>query len=316
MDIKKQYEDGLPGAPYNPIEEEKLFYDGILKDASHIAHLVKDNPGDGKRALLWKSREKFDPGAFEQESQTVGDCVSHGSRSATDVVRSVEIDIKGEPEKYYKRGATEPTYAYRGHSGQGMDPARAARFVKEYGWMVRENYPGCVDLTKYDSRIGSKLGGRGPTDCMKELCKLHDVGEYVQPKTGDEAMSLFQNGYACHSGQNIGFRDVPNSKGIHERQGLWNHDMATVGYDDTKEIWDRRVYFVVNSWGIFNIQWSKWINDRTMQHILGKPIGGMIVVDASIWEKYFLGGGSIYFYADLKGFPTKTLPDYGTGSFL
>lgn len=316
MDIKKLYDDGMQGAPYNPIEEEKLFSDGILKPFTHVQHLVLDNPGNGKRSLLWRSREKFDPGAFSQESQTTGDCVSHGDRTVRDVVRSVEIDISGEPEEYYKRGATEPTYAARGHSGQGMDPARAARFVTEFGWMVRENYPGCVDLTTYDSRIGSDLGNSGPTQCMKNLCIQHDVGEYVQPKSADEAMALFQNGYACHSGQNIGFRDVPNGKGIHERQGSWNHDMATVGYDDTKEIWDRRVYFVVNSWGVFNMQWQKWINDRTMQHVLGPPIDGMIVVDASIWEQYFLGGSSIYFYGDIKGFPTKQLPDYGAGAFL
>ena len=315
-EIKQLYIDGFMGAPVNPIEQELLFSDGIVKNAIDMKHLLITNPGIGKRALLWRSREKFDPGAFGEEAQTVGDCVSHGDRSARDVVRSVEIDIKGEAEAYYKRGATEPTYAYRGHSGQGMDPGRAARFVVNYGWMVRENYPGCVDLTKYDSRIGSKYGRNGPPKCMLDLCKEHDVGEYIVPDTAEQAMTLFYNGYACHSGQNIGFADSPGSNGIHERSGSWNHDMATVGYDDTKEIWNRRVYFVVNSWGNFNRQWSKWINDATMQFVLGKPITGMIVVDASIWEKYFLGGRSIYFYSDIKGFPSKKLPSYGTETYL
>jgi len=311
------YEDGLQGAPIDHAEHEQLFAGGWVLPGNFISDLVRSNPGNNKRALLWRSREKFDPGAFSQESQTANDCTSHGDRNARDVTRSVEIDIKGEAESYYKRGATEPSYAYRGYTkDSGMAPSRAAKFVTAYGWMARQNYEGCVDLTKYNSSIGVRLGRSGPTKCMLEHCKQHSVGKYVTPDTADEAIALFQNGYACHSGQNVGFSSSPNSQGIHERRGSWNHDMATVGYDDTKEIWDRRVYFVVNSWGNFNRQWGKWLNDSNLKSILGFPINGMIVVDASVWERYFLGGGSIYFYSDVTGFPAKNLPDYGTGDFL
>ena len=310
--IKKLYEDGFQGAPVDYAQHESLFEDGIVKTGIDIDHLVKTNPGKGKRAFLWRSREKFDPGAFGMEPQTRGSCVSHGSRSARDTTRCVEIHIKGESEEYYKRGATEPTYMARGHNSEGMVPAKAARFESEYGFLFREKYP-FADLTNLNERIANP---RYLTDELKVKCKDHNVGEYLTPQKDDQAMALFYNGYSCHSGQNIGFKDNPNSKGIHERSGSWNHDMATVGYDDTKEIWDRRVYFVTNSWGRHNAQWSKWINDATMQHILGSPITGMIVVDASVWEKYFLGGRSIYFYSDIKGFPTKNLPDYGAEEFL
>jgi len=315
-DIIAMYENGFEGAPYNPIEHEFCMDEGIIKSATYMQHLLQENPGNNKRACLWRSREKYDPGAFAQEPQTTGDCVSHGDRSARDVTRSVEIHIKGEPEEYFKRGATEPTYGFRGHSGQGMDPARAARFVTQYGWLVRQNYSGCVDLTTYNSGIGSNWGRSGPPSCVLELCSEHDVGEYLVPNTPDEAMALFQNGYACHSGQNIGFRSQPNSKGIHEPSGSWNHDMATVGYDDTREIWPERVYFVPNSWGSFNEQWQKWKQDTELQKILGPPIGGMIVVSSSVWEPYFLGGNSIFFYSDIEGFPSKIIPDYGTEQFL
>jgi hypothetical protein len=316
LDIKKAYQDGFAGAPIDLAQHEQLFADGIVKAGVDIQHLVNTSPGNGKRALLWRSREKFDKGAFGDVAQKLGDCVSFGDMNARDTTRCVEIDIKGEAEEYYKRGATEPTYAYRGHRGQGMDPAKAARFVTQYGWMVRQNYPGCADLTNYNPSVGNNLGGRGPTKCMLEHCQKHPVGEYLVPNNADQAMALFQNGYACHSGQNIGFADNPNRNGIHDRQGSWMHDMATVGYDDTKEIWPERVYFIVNSWGNHNRQWSNWVNDTQLQQILGPPIVGMIVASASIWERYFLGGGSIYFYSDIKGFPRKTLPDYGTGSYL
>jgi hypothetical protein len=312
--IQKLYEDGFSGAPYNPIEKEKCFADGIVQEAIRIQHLVETNPGNGKRALLWRSREKYDPGAFEQESQTTGDCVSHGDRNARDVTRSVEIHIKGEAEEYFKRGATEPTYGARGHSGQGMDPYRASRFVTENGYMVRQNYEGVVNLTNYNGNIGARWGRSGPPQNVINLCKDHQVGEYVQPSDPDEAMALFNNGYAAHSGQNVGFSNTPNNKGIHDRRGSWNHDMASVGYDDTKDIWPVRVYFVPNSWGAFNQQWSVWKSDPEVQKILGPPINGMIVVHHEVWESYFLRGSM--FYSDIEGFPTKTLPDYGTGEFL
>jgi hypothetical protein len=315
-ELQKIYEDGFPGAPINPIEQEAVIVEGLVKDNTSIQHLAEQNPGNGKRALLFRSRYRYDPGAFGQESQTTGDCTSHGDRNARDTTRSVEIHIKGEAEEYFKRGATEPTYGYRGHRGAGMDPARAARFVKTHGYMVRQNYPGCVDLTRYNSSTGARWGGSGPPQCVLSNCAEHKVGEYVTPRNTDEAMALFQNGYACHSGQNVGFRSSANSRGIHERSGSWNHDMATVGYDDTREIWNDRVYFVVNSWGKWNSQWDKWKQDTDLQKILGPPIMGLIVASASVWERYFLGGGSIYFYSDIQGFPAKKLPNYGTHEFL
>jgi len=315
-ELLRIYNDGFPGAPVNPIERDRLFEENIVKPASHIQHLIMQNSGVGKRALLWRSREKFDPGAFGKEPQTTGDCTSHGDRNSRDTVRCVEIHIKNEPEKYEGRGATEPTYGSRGHSGAGMDPGLAARFVTKYGFMIRQNYPGCVDLSRYNSSIGTKWGRAGPPSCVLDKCKEHPVGEYVRPDDPDEAMSLFYNGFACHSGQNVGFNATPNSRGYHDRRGSWNHDMATVGYDDTKEIWPVRVYLVTNSWAKWNEQWEKWVRDTELQKILGLPIDGMIVVHGDVWEQYFLSGGSIYFYSDIKGFPIQKLPDYSTSTFL
>lgn len=315
-DILRVYLDGFPAAPVNPIERNKLFEDGLVKDSSYIRHLVDRNPGNGKRALLFRSREVFDRNAFGKESQTDGDCTSHGDRSCRDTTRCVEIHIKGELEEYKGRGATEPTYGFRGHSGAGMDPGLAARFVTEYGFMIRQNYEGCVNLTNYNSSIGAQWGRSGPPSCVLEKCAEHSVGEYVMPSDAHEAMALFYNGFACHSGQNIGFSTEPNRYGYHDRQGSWNHDMATVGYDDTREIWSSRVYFVVNSWGEWNRQWARWEQDNELQKILGPPVIGMITVHSDVWENYFLGGRSIYFYSNIKGFPVQKLPDYGTSIFL
>jgi hypothetical protein len=312
--LQEVYSSGFPAVCPNPIEREKCYASGVIVTSATAERLVKDNPGAGRAAYLWRYREQFDPGAFGQEAQTTGDCVSHGDRNARDVTRSVEILVKGDLEEYQVRGATEPTYGMRGHSGAGMDPYLAAQFVVETGWLGRKNYSGVVDLSLYDSRIGTAWGRTGTPVAVRLLCEDYNVGKYVTVKNADEAMAAFYNGYAGHSGQNIGFASTPDKNGIHQRSGSWNHDMATVGYDDTRIIWPRRVYFVVNSWGEHNTQWSRWLSDPEVQKILGPPITGMIVVDADVWESYFMEG--MYYYTDINGFKVKQLPDYGTSSFL
>jgi len=312
--LQKLYEDGFPGCQVNLAEKELCYEQGIIAKAVDADELVQKNPGKGKSAFLWRSREKYDPGAFGEENQTTGDCVSHGDRNARDTVRSVEVHIKGELEEYFLRGATEPTYGARGHSSEGMDPYRASKFVTQNGYLLRQNYPGVVDLSKYNSRIGTGWGRSGVPQNVVNECKKHKVGQYIIPKNSDQAMALFFNGYACHSGQNIGFSNKPDSKGIHPRKGNWAHDMATLGYDDTRTIWDRRVYFVFNSWGEWNEQWVTWVQDVALQNLLGPPIDGVIVCDASVWEQYFLDDAM--FYSDIEGIPIKGIPDYGTGAFL
>ena len=61
-------------------------------------HFLIHSIFDGK--LPFKSLLKFDPGFGPAERQTTGDCVSHATRNAIDITRSVEIDIKGDREQF------------------------------------------------------------------------------------------------------------------------------------------------------------------------------------------------------------------------
>jgi hypothetical protein len=264
--------------------------------------------GKGKQALLWRSREKFDPGAFGQEAQTTGDCTSHGSRNARDTTRSVEIHIKGEAESYYKRGATEPTYGARGDGGQGMSPSTASRFERDVGFLVRQNYPGVVDLSRYDSSIGTRWGSRGVPENVKKLCREHNVGSYTIPQTAEEARDLLGKGYAIHSGQNWGCSI--NSDGVAQTSARWSHDMATVGMDDTQEHYPAKygcLFLVANSWGAWTSKPPKW-NDA----VYGPWPVGSFWVPEDIYARYFTGSGSIMAYSNVRGFPAQNLPDYGT----
>jgi len=300
-EIVAAYENGLPGWQFHRETMDALMADRkavlFAEAAPHLAGI-----GKGKMALLWRSREQFDPGAFGQEAQTRGSCVSHGSRNARDTTRAVEIHIKRDAEEYFRRGATEPTYASRGHNGEGMDPAVATRFEADCGFLFRQRYP-FADLSQLNEGLAN---ARFLTEEVRATCRQHNVGRWVAPSTADEVKDLLYAGYALHSGQNFGVRATSDERGIAVPSGRWSHDMATVGYDDTREVYPVGVFLVVNSWGRWNQRPKVLPEDR-----YGPWPEGSFWVAEDVYARYFVGSGSIFAYCDIKGVPQKTLPDYG-----
>jgi hypothetical protein len=300
-EILAAYENGLPGWQFNPATMDALMADGkAMRFAEAAPHLA--GIGAGKMALLWRSRELYDPGAFGQESQTRGSCVSHGSRNARDTTRAVEIHIKGEPEEYFLRGATEPTYAARGSNGEGMDPAVATRFEADVGFLFRQQYP-FADL----SRLNEDLANPSLlTEEVLAACRQHNVGRWIAPATADQVKDLLYAGYALHSGQNFGVRTTSDDRGIAVPSGSWSHDLSTVGFDDTREVYPVGVFLIANSWARWNEKPRTWPEDR-----YGPWPEGSFWVAEDVYARYFVGSRSIFAYCDIKGVPQKKLPDYG-----
>lgn len=290
---------GLQG--YVPSPREKMEF----LETNPLRSFQSPGSGKGKRALLWGYVRQLDPGAFT-EKQTTGDCVSHGSRNARDCSRAVSILIKGKPEEWVVRTATEPTYGARGHSGQGMSPARASRFERDTGFLARQKFDGVVDLSVYNSDIGARWGGSGVPKAVQELCSRNKVGTIALVRTMDDAMDALFNGYGIHSGQMAAWSDRPGSKNIHGRVSPgWAHDMATVGYDDTKEFWPFRVWFIANSWGRWNRPVPDWPS------IYPEQIPGMIVTDDAGYAAC-VEAEDMWAYSDVQGYPAQSLPDLGS----
>jgi len=265
--------------------------------------------GKGKRALLWQYAKKLDKNCFT-ERQTTGDCTSHGSRNARDMSRATEILVKHEPEDWFAMGATEPTYGARGHGGEGMSPARAAQFERDVGFLVRKHYDGIVDLSKYNSTIGTRWGASGVPENVKELCRKNKVGVIANVRTQEDLMDAMFNGYAAHSGQFAAWAASGNSKNIHPRTaGGWSHDMAIAGYDDTQEYWPFRVWFIANSWGPWNQPIKDWPKDYPAW------VPGMIVTSADDFD-VCVNNGDCWTYGQIDGFPPQRLPDFGTIGML
>ena len=301
----RAYEDGMQGY-IQDIREREAFLESqkyAYFDEPNIAGV-----GIGKRALLWQYALKLDPTAFT-EKQTTGDCVSMGSRNARDVTRAVEILVNREPEDWFRRGATEPTYGARGHSGQGMSPARAAKFERDVGFLARTDY-GVVDLSKYNSSIGTAWGGTGVPQEVQDLCNKHRVVRIANVRTQRELMDAMFSGYAAHSGQSAAWEAEPSSKNVHERaRKPWNHDMLIAGYDDSKEYWPFRVWFLINSWGRWNRPVPNWPKDYPPQ------VPGMIVTTDDDFD-VCVSSGDCWVYGSIDGYPPQRLPDLGAIGLL
>ena len=305
-DCLKAYEDGLPGWTFDMRANVEF------ADTQKYQYFSEPNikgSGRGKRVLLWQYAQKLDATCFT-EKQTTGDCVAHGSRNARDITRAVEILVKKEPEDWFKKGATEPTYGARGHGGQGMSPGRASRFERDVGFLARHNYEGVVDLSKYNSSIGTRWGPKGVPQNVQELCKKNRVGLISQVRTQEDLMDAMFNGYAAHSGQYAAWTPGSNSKGIHGRAvGGWNHDMCIAGYDDSREFFPFRVWMIPNSWGRWNQKPKAWPKEY------GEWVPGMILTSGDDFN-VCVEANDCWVYGGIDGYPPQKLPDYGTVGLL
>jgi hypothetical protein len=260
--------------------------------------------GKGKLSTPYKSVYKFDKNPYN-ERQVTGDCVSHSTRNAVDVTRAVEIDVKKDRKAWVARGATEGIYGARGHGGQGMSCARASEFVTKYGGiLVRKNYKGVVDLTKYQGMLGAGWGGRGLPDKVIDVANDYQVKTVSLVKTVEEARDALANGYGLSVCSMYGFSNKRDSKGFAKHQGQWAHAMAWIACDDTGS--NGPAFLVQNSWG-------KW-NEGGHPEWATIPDGSFLIT-ADVAQG-MLNGNAAYAYSDFDGFPPQKLPSYGFESYL
>jgi hypothetical protein len=301
-ELYDNYRKGFPGCIWEPHIFEHLMETSkypLFGDASKKIR----NSGKGQLSTPYKSVLKFDKNPYN-ERQTTGDCVSHGTRNACDVSRAVEIDVGKEREAWIAKGATEAIYGYRGFSGQGMSCARAAEFVsKAGGIVVRKNYPGIADFSKYNGNLGAGWGGRGLPDKVLDLANDHQIRTVSLIKTVEEARDALANGYGLAVCSSYGFSDTRDKKGFARVSGSWAHCMAWIACDDTG---GEPAFLVQNSWG-------KW-NDGG--HPEWGPIpDGSFLIHADVAESMLAMDGS-YAFSGFDGFPLQKLPDYGFGVYI
>ena len=301
-DLYDRYRKGYQGCIW-----EQHIFDRLLEKSKYAyfgdgAKRILGS-GEGKLSTPYKSVLKFDKNPYN-ERQTTGDCVSHATRNAVDVTRAVEIDIHKDREGWIARGATEAIYGARGWAGQGMSCSRAAEFVSKIGGvLVRKNYNGIVDLSKYNGNLGAGWGGRGLPDKVIDLANDHQIKTVSLIRTVEEARDALANGYGIAVCSNYGFASKRDNKGFAKASGNWAHAMAWIACDDTN---GEPAFLVQNSWG-------KW-NDGG--HPSWGPIpDGSFLIHADTAEGMLSQNGA-YVFSEFDGFPVQKLPSYGFESYL
>ena len=264
-----------------------------------ITNIIKETYADNVYCINVEDNHSFIANGLISHN-----CVSHGTRNACDVSRAVEIDIKEEREAWITRGATEAIYGARGHGGQGMSCARAADFVSKNGGIIlRKNYPGVADFSKYNGNLGASWGSRSLPDKVIDLANDHQIKTVSLIRTIEEARDALTNGYGIAVCSNYGFSNKRDKKGVANTSGNWGHCMAWIACDDTGS---EPLFLVQNSWG-------KW-NDG------GHPDWGTIP-DGSFLIRSDTAAGMLsqngsYAFSNFNGFPVQKLPDYGFGEYL
>jgi hypothetical protein len=201
--------------------------------------------------------------------------------------------VGGDREEFVARGATEAIYGSRGHGGQGMSCSVAARFVHQNGGiLIRKNY-GFVDLSTYNSSIGSRWGSRGvPIEVINEG-KKHQVKTISLINTIEQARDAIANGYAISVCSDYGFSSRRDEYGIAKKSGSWNHAMCWCAMDDTREIYNETLFLIQNSWGVFNSGPKRHEQPDGSFWIREKDAAGMLAQNGA------------WVFSDVDGFPAR-----------
>jgi len=208
---------------------------------------------------------------YQRGNQAIGDCVSWGTELACTILNDKAAYRSGDDEMCPEEVATEPIYGgsrveARGYPGDGAKAyggyqdgsygAAAAKWVRDWGVLLRKNYSEITGQSDDDLRIysGNKAkswgafgnGGQNDQGKMDQLAKEHPVKEYSQCNDFDDvakAISGLQVPVIVGSSQ--GFGDMKlNKDGFWTPSGIWYHLMVWIGVR-----FDKPGALIAQSWG-------------------------------------------------------------------
>lgn len=233
-----------------PREVDRVLADLPIPVATREVMSTIRDTGKGKVAPLHLVLAKIRPGGFPIHEQEIGDCVSHGWSLAVALLKAVQTQAK--PERWAGDVATEPIYGGSRVEigggrigGDGSVGAWAAKYVSEYGILLRQKY-GSVDLTKYSGRAAKEWGRRGVPDDLEPTAREHPVKTVSLVNTYEDARDAIANGFPVPVCSMQGFEQRRDADGFARPRGQWAHCMCFVASDDE---YRRPGLLCQNSWG-------------------------------------------------------------------
>jgi len=257
--------------------------------------------GEGKVALLYQPIVKL-AGKYPLRLQRTGDCVSMSTAGMVDNLTGIQHFILGTNEPWIAECASEVIYAGSRveiaggqlGGGAGSNNIWAAKFVAQYGTLVRKKY-GNIDLTTYSSSRADQWGmpRNGVPNELEPFAKEHLVKTYSQVRTWEECRAALSNFYPVTIASNQGFSSNRQKDGFASPQGNWAHSMLLIGCKDD----NRPGALCMNSWGVWN---SGPKGDYDIPD-------GSFWIDAQVLERNILSQNDSFAFSNYQGFEPQDL---------
>ncbi|GAA4442886.1 hypothetical protein [Bremerella cremea] len=264
--------------------------------------------GDPQEVLLYralyKAYEKKYGNAWVVGRQGIGDCVSFGWAHGADIhlaimyLRGDSADFKlVATESIYGGSRVEARGVRTGGWSDGSYGAAAAKWVREWGLVFRDEYDG-VDLTTYSSRRAKDWGyygngGQGDHGKLDNEAKKHPVRDVALVTNFDEAAAAIASGYPVPVCSGQGFTSRRDADGFARAAGSWPHCMCFIGVRHG----DRPGLLCLNSWGPSWIDGPKYPDDMP---------DGSFWVDRNTVNR-MLAGRDSYCVSGYGGFPFQEI---------
>jgi hypothetical protein len=201
--------------------------------------------GERKDAYLFLPLLACKPN-WRRGAQGLGDCGSWGTELAATLLMAVD-GVAGTGS-WIEEAATEPIYGggrvevlgkSRGGRSDGMMGYAAAKWLKEFGVLLRTDYSKETgnrehDLRKYDAKKAKEwgdygCGGSADKGKLDAVARLHPVEHIAQVKTVEEAIAALSNYYPVTIASMAGFGDMKrDSNGLCKWVNQWAHLMCLI----------------------------------------------------------------------------------------
>jgi hypothetical protein len=208
--------------------------------------------GAGKLSTPYTALKLVRGGTLPRHVQAIGDCVSFGTAMAGMITYANQI--LAERGKWTWQGdfATEPIYGGSRVEigggrvrGDGSIGAWAARWVNEYGVLLRKQYE-AIDLATYSGSRAREWGRKGVPNQLEPIAKLNPFERTAQISTTAQARDVIANGGAVILCSSIGFSKRRDRQGFCEPDDRWDHCMCLCGWNDVPGT--RKGGLIFNSW--------------------------------------------------------------------
>lgn len=277
----------------NQEDNQSIFFD----DTKYLGKIK--GSGQGKRILHYKAALEVDK--INMTGAQMGpDCVSWALRTALDTLRCLNI-VNGKWEEWIIRQATCGLYSGRGHQGAGADPLGLSAWAIKIGTLLEQKYDtgkNKYDFTKYKDYYtwGASRGNVGMPQDLLPLTQPYAAAGYKIVKDLDTLRDVMANGCTIGCGSMLSVSDYGDFISTRTREG-WNHELAIVGYDDTRE-------FHKDCLWIFSNSWANWNRVTNLPEIYKPFPQGAFVVTEEVC-RYAINDGGTTCFIPKEFFPVK-----------